>query len=284
MIDLLSLTTKHKILMAQLAKFHQIFLDHPVKQDYLFLMDKIFDPFLNNILTLELLADNKIDNYLILFLQWTQEIVDNKIIFLASNSSQPPNANYNHKIQRQILTNLKIQITQTIPYLKKIISSDDLNYLETAFNYSNLVNCIKKLFLTYYCDWNKIIGYLDQMKKELKNYDEKLFNNKNDIYSKYSKKVNELLNENYQKKEQQFLLDFFIKKLEPGNFELWLELWHDVIYVRNRITHYPDSLVIHNSLNFLKKDEYILIFVYIDFLLFILEKYENDFYQNPLET
>lgn len=58
------------------------------------------------------------------------------------------------------------------------------------------------------------------MKKELKNYDEELFNNKNDIYSKYSKKVNELLNENYQKKEQQFLLDFFIEKIKPGNFEL----------------------------------------------------------------
>ncbi|AHF58005.1 hypothetical protein [Spiroplasma eriocheiris] len=122
------------------------------------------------------------------------------------------------------------------------------------------------------------------MKKELKNYDEELFNNKNDIYSKYSKKVNELLNENYQKKEQQFLLDFFIEKIKPGNFELWLELWHDVIYVRNRITHYPDSLVIHNSLNFLKKDEYILVFVYIDFILFILEKYEEDFYQNTVGT
>ncbi|AKM54448.1 hypothetical protein [Spiroplasma eriocheiris] len=121
MINLLSLTTKQKILMEQLTKFHQIFMDHPVKQDYLFLMDKIFDPFLNSIITLELLDDNKIYNYLILFLQWTQEIVDNKIIFLASNSSPTLNSNYNHKIRRQILTNLKIQITQTIPYLKKIL-------------------------------------------------------------------------------------------------------------------------------------------------------------------
>ncbi|AHF61242.1 hypothetical protein P344_05100 [Spiroplasma mirum ATCC 29335] len=121
MINLLSLTTKQKILMEQLAKFHQIFMDHQVKQDYLFLMDKIFDPFLNSIITLELLADNKINNYLILFLQWTQEIVDNKIIFLDSNSSKTSNSNYNHKIQRQILTNLKIQITQTISYLKKLL-------------------------------------------------------------------------------------------------------------------------------------------------------------------